>query len=75
MDLYETINLARKARDVPPTPSDDYGLIEDPIENQGRDPPTFSNCINSSLAPLLYVVREQGGGRRGDPVCCGEPGG
>jgi len=47
MDLSETINYARTARDVPPTPSDDYGLIEDPIENQGRDPPTFSNYINS----------------------------
>ena len=51
------------------------GLIEDPIENKGRDPPTFSNYINSFLAPLLYVVREKGGGRRGDSVCCGEPGG
>ena len=50
-------------------------LIEDPIENQGRDPPAFSNYYNSFLAPTLYVVREKGGGRRGDPVCCGEPGG
>jgi len=75
MDLSETINHARTAKDVPPTPSDDYGLIEDPIENQGRDPPTFFNCYNSFLAPLLYVVREKGGGRRGDSVCCGEPGG
>jgi len=75
MDLSETINLARTARDAPPTPSDDYGRIEDPIENQGRDPPTFSNYINSFLAPLLYVVREKGGGRRGDSVCWGEPGG
>ena len=75
MDLSETINHARTSRDVPPTPSDDYGLIEDPIENQGRDPPTFSNYINSFLAPLLYVVREKGGGRRGDSVCWGEPGG
>ena len=65
MDLSETINLARTARDAPPTPSDDYGRIEDPIENQGRDPPTFSNYINSFLAPLLYAVREKGDGRRG----------
>ena len=29
MDLSEKINHARTSRDVPPTPSDDYGLIED----------------------------------------------
>ena len=34
MDLSETINHARTARDAPPTPSDDYGRIDDPIENQ-----------------------------------------
>jgi len=45
----ESVNHARTVRDVPPTPSDDYGLIEDPIENQGRDPPTFSNRYISFL--------------------------
>jgi len=34
MDIFETINHARTARDAPPTPSDDYGRIDDPIENQ-----------------------------------------
>ena len=36
MDIFETINHAQKARDVPPTPSDDYGRNRDPIENRGR---------------------------------------
>ena len=30
-----TINHARTARDVSPTPSDDFDRIKDPIENQG----------------------------------------
>jgi len=42
-----------------------------------ENPVPFENFKGEQIflfsAPLLYVVREQGGGRRGDPVCCGEP--
>ena len=33
MDIFETINHARTARDATPTPSDDFAVIEIPIEN------------------------------------------